>query len=201
MVATGSNETKRSVGAGVGDGGRGGRRPDRKFAFLVDLFAQVNADRDLIGPGRYTVYNLFIGLILIAVAAIVLVEPGHGPGSAGLTLGAIGLLLCAGMPVARFRTRTLDRLLVAQGAALVALSLAVGFGSVVWALRAPPNAPFRYAPGLTLVSLLYGTLQIAAFGGWPAARARRLRRAALLLGAACELALIVCLIVRLVRRP
>jgi hypothetical protein len=169
------------------------------LGWLAELFAQINADRDLIGPGRYASYNLFIGLILIGVGAIILVEPGHGPAPAGGALVVIGVILGAGVPVARFGTGALDRLLVAQGVALVLLSLSLGAGSLLWALRAPPHAPFRYMPGLTLVLLVYGALQIAAFGGWRAGVDRRLRRTALWVGVACEIVVAGGLIVRLFR--
>ena len=173
--------------------------PNRSFWWLSELAAQVHADRDLIGPARYTAYNFFLGLILIGVGAIILVEPGHGSAAAGAALGALGILLCAGVPVARFRTAALEHLLVAQGLALVVLSLGLAAGSLLWALRAPPHAPFRYLPGMILVPLVYGTLQIATFGGWRPEVNRRLRRTALFAGAACEIALAAGLIIHLVR--
>lgn len=169
------------------------------FGWLTELSAQINADRDLIGAARYTAYNFLIGLILLGLGAVILVEPGHGRAAAGAALCAIGALLCAGVPVAKFRTGALERLLVAQGTALVVMSLIVGAGSLAWALRAPPHAPFRYLPGMILVPLVYGTLQVATFGGWRPEVGRRLRRAALLVGVTCELALAVGLVIRLLR--
>ena len=173
--------------------------PKGMLGWLAELVAQINADHDLIGPGRYVSYNFLIGLILIGVAAIILVEPGHGSASAGATLGVIGLLLCAGVPVARFRPGALDGVLLAQGTALVVLSLSLGAGAVLWALRAPPHAPFRYMPGVTLVLLVYGALQIASYRGGRAGFDRRLRRTALFVGAACELVVAASLIIRLYR--
>ncbi len=173
--------------------------PKESRGWLADLVAQIGADRDLIGPGRYAAYNLLIGLALAGVGAIILIEPGHGPAWAGAALGALGGLLCVGVLAARFFTGALDRLLVAQGTALVALGFGLAAGSLVWALRAPPHAPFRYLPGLALVPLVYGTLQIAAFGGWRPEVGRRLRRAALWVGVACEIAVAAALLVRSLR--
>jgi hypothetical protein len=187
--------------AGAANYSPGDRPPEPKglFGWVAELFRQVSADRDLIGPGRYTAYNGLLGLILVGVAAIILVEPGHGSPLAGGALAVIGAVLCAGVPVARFRAGALDRVLVAQGGALVALALGLAAGSVRWALRAPPHAPFRYLPGLTLVLLVYGALQIAFYGGWRPGLDRRLRRAALLVGVGCEIVLAISLSIRLLR--
>ncbi len=173
--------------------------PKGLLGWLAELVAQINADHDLIGPGRYVSYNFLIGLILMGVAAIMLVEPGHGSASGAGGLGVIGVLLCAGVPVARFRPGAVYRVLVAQGTALVVLSLILAAGTVLWALRAPPHAPFRYMPGLTLVLLVYGTLQIAAYRGGRAVLERRLRRAALFVGVVCEIVVAASLVIRLYR--
>ncbi len=173
--------------------------PKSSLGWLAELGAQINADRDLIGPARYTAYNFLIGLVLMGVGALILIEPGHGPAAGGGALCALGVLLAAGVPVAHLKTAALERLLVAQGAALVLLSLVLGGGSLWWALRAPPHAPFRYAPGMIFVPLVYGTLQVATFGGWRPEADRRLRRTAVFLGVACEIVLAAGLIFHLFR--
>jgi hypothetical protein len=173
--------------------------PKRPFGWLAELAHQVHADRDLIGPARYTAYNFFFGLILIGVFAIILVEPGHASTATGAAIGALAILLCAGVPVARFRTAALERVLVAQGLALVALSVGLAAGSLVWALCAAAHTSFRYAPGMIFVPLVYGTLQVATFGGWGPGVNRRLRLAALFAGVACEIVVAVGVVIHLLR--
>ena len=78
------------------------------------------------------------------------------------------------------------------------IALALAIGSVAWALTAPPAAPFRFAPGVTLVLLAFGMHQLATFGPWHA-RAGQLRKAGLVAGIICELAVATGLLLRALR--
>ncbi len=176
-----------------------GRPPPRGLlGWVGQVFQQVYSDRQLIPPGRYMAYNAFIGILLVAVASLVVVEPRLGSGRTATGLGAAGILLLAGIPVALLRSSIATRVLALHGAVLGGLAVALTGGSIRWALRAPAHAPFRYAPGAALVLLVYGMLQIAAFGPWPD-RARRIRMAGLILGLGCELAVAGFLIARAAR--
>lgn len=176
----------------------GPTQPRGLLGWVGQVFQQVYSDRELILPGRYAAYNAFIGIILVGASILVIVEPRLGSFRTAGCLGAGGLLLLAGVPVALLRPASATRLLSAQGMVLVGLAIALTVGSVTWALRAPPHAPFRYVPGVTLVLLVYGMLQIAAFGPWPGC-AKRIRMVGLILGLGCELTMAVSLIMRAVR--
>ena len=176
----------------------GGAPPRGLLGWVGQVFQQVYSDRELIPPGRYAGYNAFMGIILLGGGALVAVEPGLGSTRTAASVAAAGLLLLAGIPVALLRPSIATRLLALHGMVLVALAVALTAGSITWALRAPSHAPFRYAPGATLVLLVYGMLQIAAFGPWPG-QAKRLRMAGVVLGLACEVAVGVFLILRATR--
>lgn len=176
----------------------GGPPPRGLLGWMGQVFQQVYSDRELIPPGRYLAYNAFIGIILLGGATLVVVEPRLGSARTAVCLVAAGLLLLAEVPVALLRPAIATRLLSLHGTVLVGLAAALTAGSITWALRAPSHAPFRYAPGATLVLLVYGMLQIAAFGPWSGS-AKRIRKAGLTLGLACELTTAVFLIVRATR--
>ena len=154
------------------DSGEDSRRQRRgRPHWLAELVAQMTSDRDIISPGRYCAYNAFLGVILLGIAAIIAVDPGHGPESASVALGAAGVALVVAIPVALLRPSWVGRLLAWQGALLILLALVLAAGSMRWALYASAAAPFRYLPGLTLLLLAYGALQATGFGRWRA-RAR-----------------------------
>jgi len=174
----------------------GGRSsPSGLLGWVGQVFQQVYSDRQLIPPGKYVAYNAFIGIILAGGAVLVALEPRLGSSRTAASLGVTGILLLAGIPVALLRPSIATRLLALHGAVLVGLAVALTAGSISWALRAPPHAPFRYAPGAGLVLLVYGMLQVAAFGPWPE-RAKRLRMVGLILGLGCEATVVVFLILR-----
>ena len=180
-------------------GDPGGRpAPRGLLGWVGQVFQQVYSDRQLIPPGRYAACNAFIGLILLGVAAMVVMEPGLGSSRTAASVGAAGVLLLAGIPVVLLRPSIATRVLALHGAVLGGLAVALTAGSVRWALRAPPHTPFRYVPGAALVLLVYGMLQIAAFGPWRE-RAKRLRMAGLILGLGCELAIAGFMIARAAR--
>ena len=177
----------------------GGRPPPRGLlGWVGQVFQQVYSDRQLIPPGRYAAYNAFIGIILLGVAAIVAMEPQLGSSRTVGSVGAVGMLLLTGIPVAFLRPSIATRVLALHGVVLGGLAVALTAGSITWALQAPAHAPFRYAPGAALVLLVYGMLQIVAFDPWRE-RAKQLRMAGLIVGLGCELAIAVALIVRAAR--
>jgi hypothetical protein len=156
------------------------------LASVTELFAQVFSAREIISPGRYCAYNAFAGVILLAAAILVGIEPGLGTATGAGALGSVAVVMLSAIPVALFRPLAVPALLVLQGSLFILLGLALAADSVRWALFAPPFRPFRYAPGLALVMVTYGALQTAGFGPW-AGRARSLRIAGLIAGILCEL--------------
>lgn len=162
---------------------------------LGDLVAQVFSERDLIDAGTYAAYNIFVGLILIGAAVLVLVEPHLGPIALAVALGIAGLAMVAALPVAFLWPRAISGLLGAHGVLFILLALSLAGDSIRWALLAPPLSSFRYLPGLIVVALTYGGLQVAIFGP-RVANARRIRIASLTIGVLAELAVGLAFIVR-----
>lgn len=160
-----------------------------------DLVAQLFSEREIVAAGTYAAYNVFAGVILIGVAALVLVEPRLGPVALALGIGAFGVAMVSMLPVAYLWPRAAPTLLFGHGVLFVVLALSFAVASVRWALQAPPLAPFRYVPGLALVPLTYGGLQVAAFGP-RGTNARRIRIAGLIVGALAELAVGIALMAR-----
>jgi hypothetical protein len=164
-------------------------------ASLRELVAQVFSERELIDPGTYAAYNIFVGLILVGAAVLVLVEPRVGPIALAVALGIAGLTMVAALPVAYLLPRATIGLLCAHGVLFILLALSLAGESIRWALLAPPLSSFRYLPGLIVAALTYGGLQVAVFGPrW--ANARRIRVASLTIGVLAELAVALALIVR-----
>jgi hypothetical protein len=170
------------------------QRGDRR-AWFGDLVAQVFSKRELVAAGTYAAYNIFAGIILIGFAALVLVEPRLGPATLAIAIGAAGLGMVSMLPVAYLWPRVATKLLFGHGVLFVLLALSFAADSVRWALQAPPLAAFRYIPGLVVVPLTYGALQVAAFGP-RIANARRIRIAGLIAGALAEMVVAIALIVR-----
>jgi hypothetical protein len=169
--------------------------PDRGwFGWLGDLVRQVFSDQELISPGRYCAYNAFAGVVLVAAAVLMQLEPRFGSPRMALPIGLVALVLLSAIPVAWGRPRAVPKLLILHGALFVLLGLAFAAESVRWAFFAPAPSPFRYAPGLSLAGLTYGALQVAGFGDW--AKPRRLRIAGLTAGVICEIVLAVALLIR-----
>jgi hypothetical protein len=169
-----------------------------RLALLGDLAAQVFSERELVAAGTYAAYNIFVGLILVGAAVLVLVEPRLGPVALAVAIGATGLVMVSALPVVYLWPRAMSTLLCGHGVLFILLALSLAGDSIRWALQAPPSAPFRYLPGLIVVPLTYGGLQVAAFGP-RLANARRIRIAALIAGALAELAVGLALIVRFAR--
>ena len=136
-------------------------------------------------------YNAFVGLILVSLATMVLADPKLGNTGNIRTradvvgYAAIGLTFLCGPVLSRLRPGLLPRLMVLDGALFVCLAIYVAGDGVSWALRAAANASFRYAPGVTLVTMIYGALQLSKPGDDSEAvvrRRRRLRHVALITG-------------------
>jgi hypothetical protein len=201
--------TTRSVAARMPPGGAADTQgfmnvDDKKtrgrLGWVTDLFAQVFSTREIIPPGQYCAYNAFAGIILLGAAFLIGIGSGSGSGSVGIAvaLGVTGLVMISGVPGALFRAGTVPRLLVFQGSLFVLLAFAYTVDSVKWAFLAPRFSPFRYAPGLALVLLTYGGLQVAGFGRWTGTR-RRFRVACLIAGVLCELLIGSALLLRALR--
>lgn len=174
----------------------GGRRASGAAALF---WAQLWSDRALVSPARHCVYNAFVGLLALALAVIVLVEPSRGTALHAIVFGAIGLTLLLGPALVRWRPVTLTDLLALDGILLVCLGVFFAGDSAVWALRAPAEAPFRYAPGVIVILFLYGALQLARPGDESPAmilRRRKLRRVALITGIVFEIFVAATLLVR-----
>ena len=144
-------------------------------------------------------YNGFIGLILLVVAALIFVQPRIATTAHAAVCGAVGLALLAGPLLARSRPAMLPRLLALDGVLLIGLAVLLAGDSVVWALRAPAPSPFRYAPGMVLVPVVYGALQLADPGNGSDAivlRRKLFRRAGLIAGVIGEVTVAIALLVR-----
>jgi hypothetical protein len=114
------------------------------------VWTQLWSDRTIFTPARYSVYDAVVGCILLGLAALVLSERAGATIAHAAVYGAVGpTLLGAGLLAKRVGvpSRRLATLLTA--------------GSIVWAVRAPARAPFRYAPGMIVLLPLYGTMQLA----------------------------------------
>jgi hypothetical protein len=166
--------------------------------WLTALFAEVFATRPSIPEGRYLMLNAFGGLFLLLLAALILGEPRGAGRSAAFALGASGFVLEISLLVSTIWRSLTPRLLAFHGFLLVSLALASAITSIDWALQAPPLSPFRYAPGLILVLMTYGMLQVAAFGPWTRG-GRQIRLAGVVAGLVCELLVLVSFVVRAVR--
>ena len=164
----------------------------------MKLFRQVFSDREIISPGSYCAYNAFAGVILLAAAGLMLVEPEFGSMRAALSAGLAGLVLLSAIPVALRRPTAVDGLLIVHGLLFVLLGLWFAVDSIRWAFLAAHRGSFRYAPGLTLVLFTYGTLQLSRSGLW-STRGRMLRIAALTVGVAFEVVVGAALLLRVVR--
>jgi len=165
------------------------------FGWLAELCRQVFSDRELIPPGTYCAYNALAGVILLAAALLMRLEPRFGSPGLALPVGVAGVVLMSAIPVGFRRPQAVPKLLVLHGTLFVLLGLGFAVQSVHWAFFAPPRSPFRYAPGLSLAGLTYGALQLAGFSA-QVSRARRIRIAGLATGVVCELAVAVALLMR-----
>ena len=166
------------------------------------VWDQLWSDRSLVTSAQYCVYDAFIGLILLAVAMVILVEPRVATAGHAAVCGAIGLILLVGPWLAKRRPAMLPRLLALDGALLTGLGLWLAGDSVVWALRAPAHSPFRYAPGMFLLPVAYGALQLIDPDDASTAaiqRRRLLRRLGLLVGVVGELTVAAALLARAAR--
>jgi hypothetical protein len=175
---------------------RGGERRATGHA-LTDLFGLLFSGRGIIAPEKACATNAFIGVILLLAAVLVFVQR---IGTNAVAVFAIAGTVMAMGPVVVLivrRVGMIDRLLAIHGAVFVALALYFAGISIAWALRASPHASFRYAPGLIVVASAYGALQIALFGPATVRRnADRLRAVGVATGLACEVAVLVCLLMR-----
>jgi hypothetical protein len=102
------------------------------------------------------------------------------------------------VPVGFRRPQAVPKLLVLHGALFVLLGLGFAAQSIHWAFFAPPQSPFRYAPGLSLAGSTYGALQMAGLSG-RVATSRRIRIAGLTAGVVCELVVAGALLMRAFR--
>jgi hypothetical protein len=161
------------------------RTPGR-LGWLVDLFRQVFSDRAIIPAGTYCAYNAFVGLLLLAAAVLMRVEPSFGSPRAGIAAALAAVALIAAVPVALRRPTAAPKLLFVHGLIFVLLAIALAVDAIGWTRLPPPRGAFRYAPGLTLVLFTYGGLQIGTFGPWRN-RARAIRIGGLAVGVIIEL--------------
>jgi hypothetical protein len=179
-----------SEGAPLGTDRRRGR-----LDWVKDLFAQVFADREIIGPGQYCAYNAFVGVILLLFAVLSWVEPRGAPGIDVPLLGGGGLILVAGVALALLRPAVAVRFLAVHGVVIVVLAAWLWADSMKHVLSPGPLVNFKYLPGPILVATSYGALQIAAFGPWPR-RARLVRLGGFVVGLLLELAMVASLLWR-----
>lgn len=152
----------------------------------MDLFRQVFSDGDIITPGAYCAYNAFAGIILLAAAVLMRVEPRFGSPHASVAAALAGIVLIAAVPIALRRPRAAPKLLFGHGMLFLLLAISLAADAIGWARLPAPRGAFRYAPGLTLVLSTYGGLQVAAFGSWRS-RARLIRIGALAAGVIAEI--------------
>jgi len=174
--------------------------PDEKRGFWRDLrllFAQAFSDRSLIEPATYASYNIVLGALLLVVAALSHFQPTPRSITETVLLAGSGVVLVSALVLVRVRPDLLPRLMLIQGALVVGLAVAFVASTVIWSFRAPVHAQFRYLPGITLVLMLYGFLQLAEFG--PRPRSSCLRRTGLWLGIGGELIAALCLLLRFTR--
>jgi hypothetical protein len=165
------------------------------LGWLSALFTEAFASHPSISAARYAANNAIVGIALAVVSLLKLMSPTSRNAPADLVLGAMGLVLCAGLLLLSARPAILVGMLVLHGAILATLAIGLAITSVRWAFQAPPLSSFHYLPGVTLVVLTYGALQIAAFGPWPK-RSRRIRAAGMGVGLILELAVLVSLAIR-----
>lgn len=163
------------------------------FGWLANLFRQVFSDRAVISPGTYCAYNAFAGVILLAAAILMRVEPGFGSARAAAAAALAGVLLIAAVPVALRRPIAAPKLLFVHGLLFTLLAIALAADAIGWARLPAPRGPFRYAPGLTLLLFTYGGLQVGGFGPWRT-WARPIRIGALAAGVVVELVVGVVLL-------
>jgi hypothetical protein len=78
-------------------------RTSGRLGWLVDIARQVFSDREIISPGRYCAYNAFAGLILLAAAILMWVEPHLGSPRGGVVAAVAGMLLVSSVPVVLLR--------------------------------------------------------------------------------------------------
>jgi hypothetical protein len=157
-----------------------------------ELLREVFADQPGIPPGRYCAYNAFVGLILVAFAVVLWVDPRPGrdsPADVGF-IGVVGVILLSGIAVALWRPAATSWLLAVHGALIVLLTLWL-LGTGIRAALTSPLTSFRYLPGPVLIGMSYGMLQVAQFGPWRR-QSKGLRRAGFVAGIAGEVAFAAC---------
>jgi hypothetical protein len=168
------------------------------FRDLRLLFVQAFSDQSLIDPATYASYNIALGALLLVIAVLSRLQVAPGSIVETVVLAVAGTLLVSGLALVRVRPALLERLLLIQGVLVISLAFASASSTVVWSFRAPPHAQFRYLPGVTLVLMLYGFLQLAEFGP-RTIRSSWLRRTGLWLGIGTELVSAACLLLRFTR--
>jgi hypothetical protein len=181
-------------------------RPDGQDSWLRVLMAQVRTDREVIPPAQYLVYDAFVGLIALVIALLIGAGTFQGAthgSAAAVVLAMVSVILLSGPLIAIRRPPATRALLLLQGALLVALALILAAISMQWALQAPRGAAFRYAPGLILIVMVYGALQIAAgvrLQASAGSASRWCRRAGIVTGVCCELLVAAALLWRASRQ-
>src|SRR5207247_1627233 len=143
--------------------------------WLVDIVRQVFSDREIIAPGRYCAYNAFAGLILLAAAILMWVEPRFGSPRGGVGAAVAGMLLVSSVPVVLVRPSAVAKLLFTHGVLFILLGVWFAADAVRWAVGAPPHGPFRYATGIAITLIPYGGLTVDGFGWSVVGSSGRLR--------------------------
>jgi len=162
------------------------------------LFVQAFSERSLIDAGRYASYDIALGVLVLALAAISRLQVTPSPITETIALAVVGASLLSGLALLKLAPGLLLRWLALQGALIAGLGIALMGSTISWSLSAPPHAQFRYLPGAILLLTLFGSLRWAEFGPWPAQIAR-LRRGGLALALCAELLTALFLVLRFVR--
>jgi hypothetical protein len=164
---------------------------------MTAVFAQIWSDRAVINVGQFCAYNAAIGLGAFGLGLVSWIAPVSAPAEASALLLGLGLLLLAGLPFASAAPAAVSRVLFAHGLLITGTALFGSMWSIAYLLRPAATAhSFRYVPGLTLVLVSYGMLQVGLFGPWPQ-HSRKLRRFGFLLGLVNDLMLSAVLVWRL----
>lgn len=174
---------------------------DRRQGFWHDLrllFAQAFSDQSLIDPAIYASYNIILGALLLVIAVLTRLQVAPSSLAETVVLAVAGVTLVSGLVLVRLRSERMERLLLVQSVLVIGLAIASAVSTVVWSFVAPPHAQFRYLPGVSLVLMLYGFVQLAEFGP-QALRLSWLRRAGLFFGVGAELVVAMALTLRLTR--